>query len=56
MVLDATARRNLELTQTLRGTRGRGTLLGLLDETVTAMGGRLLHAWVEQPLGTREGD
>ncbi len=54
MVLDATARRNLELTQTLRGTRGRGTLLGLLDETVTAMGGRLLHAWVEQPLGTRE--
>lgn len=54
MVLDATARRNLELVRTLRGTTGRGTLLGLIDKTVTAMGGRLLHAWVEQPLGTKE--
>ena len=50
LLLDRAARRNLELTQSLRGQGKRGTLLALLDQTATAMGGRLLRAWVEQPL------
>jgi len=51
MVLDETTRRNLELTQSLRADRGkRGTLLGLLDKTETAMGGRMLRQWIIQPL------
>ncbi len=50
MFLDAGTRRNLELTERLFGGRGEGTLLGLLDSTVTAMGGRLLRQWVERPL------
>jgi DNA mismatch repair protein MutS len=49
MVLDAPTRRNLELDQTLRGER-RGSLLGLLDRTVTPMGRRLIQQWVNQPL------
>ena len=50
MPLDQNTLRNLELTQTLRGQSGKGTLLSVLDYTVTAMGGRLLRSWVEQPL------
>ena len=50
MALDRTARRNLELTDTIRGGSRKGTLLGLLDKTATAMGGRMLRAWIEQPL------
>ena len=50
MLLDASARRNLELTESIRGRGRKGTLLGLLDRTSTAMGGRLLKSWVEQPL------
>ncbi len=50
MPLDAGTRRNLELTQSLRGQSAWGSLLWLLDRTVTAMGGRLLRSWVEQPL------
>ena len=50
MLLDQNTRRNLELTESLRGERRKGTLLGLLDMTSTAMGGRLLRRWVEQPL------
>jgi len=51
MGLDAATRRNLELTAPLRydGNK-RNTLLGVLDKTKTAMGGRLLHAWIDQPL------
>jgi DNA mismatch repair protein MutS len=50
MALDATARRNLELTQTMwDGSRSR-TLLSILDATGTAMGGRLLRKWLERPL------
>jgi DNA mismatch repair protein MutS len=49
MVLDAPTRRNLELDETLRGER-RGSLLGLLDQTVTPMGRRLIQQWVSQPL------
>jgi len=50
MTLDAATRRNLELTQTIRGRKAEGSLLGVLDLTVTSMGGRLLHRWLNQPL------
>ncbi len=50
MVLDAATRRNLELSETLRGGRTQGTLLGVLDRTVTPLGRRLLHHWLGQPL------
>ncbi len=50
MELDLTARRNLELTETLRGKEKRGSLLWVLDRTRTAMGARLLRSWLEQPL------
>jgi len=50
MALDAVARSSLELTSSLRGRSRRGTLLWLLDRTVTAMGSRLLKSWIEQPL------
>lgn len=49
MALDAATRRNLELTETLRG-ETKGSLLGALDATVTPMGRRLLRQWVSQPL------
>jgi DNA mismatch repair protein MutS len=50
MALDATARRNLELVQSMwEGGRSR-TLLSILDATCTAMGGRLLRRWLERPL------
>ncbi len=54
MPLDAATRRNLELTETIRGRTAKGSLLSILDETVTAMGGRLLRSWVEKPLLSRE--
>ncbi len=54
MPLDAASRRNLELTETIRGRAAKGSLLSILDETVTAMGGRLLRSWVERPLTSRE--
>ncbi|NLD51523.1 MAG: DNA mismatch repair protein MutS [Clostridiales bacterium] len=54
MPLDAATRRNLELTQSLRAQTAYGSLLWLLDKTATAMGGRLLRSWVEQPLLERE--
>ena len=50
MELDLTARRNLELTATMRGKEKRGSLLWVLDKTKTAMGGRLLRGWLERPL------
>ena len=50
MELDLTARRNLELTETLRGKEKRGSLLWVLDKTKTAMGSRLLRSWLEKPL------
>jgi DNA mismatch repair protein MutS len=50
MTLDASTRRNLELTQTIRTGSIKGSLLGVLDVTVTAMGGRLLRQWLNQPL------
>ena len=50
MELDPVARRNLELTETLRGKEKKGSLLWVLDKTRTAMGGRLLRNWLERPL------
>ena len=50
MELDLDARRNLELTETLRTKEKKGTLLWVLDKTHTAMGGRLLRSWLEKPL------
>ncbi|MDX2139530.1 MAG: DNA mismatch repair protein MutS, partial [Chloroflexota bacterium] len=50
MVLDPFTRRNLELTETIRARKTQGSLLGILDRTVTAMGARLLRAWISQPL------
>jgi DNA mismatch repair protein MutS len=50
MTLDAATRRNLELTETLRAGQVKGSLLGILDHTVTPMGARLVRQWVNQPL------
>ena len=50
MELDIDARRNLELTETLRNRDRKGTLLWVLDKTRTAMGGRMLRSWLEKPL------
>ena len=50
MELDLTARRNLELTETLRTKEKKGSLLWVLDKTRTAMGHRLIRAWMERPL------
>ena len=48
--MDLTARRNLELTETLQRREKRGSLLWVLDETKTPMGGRMLRSWLERPL------
>jgi DNA mismatch repair protein MutS len=50
MIMDPFTRRNLELIETVRDRAKKGTLLWLLDKTVTAMGGRLLRRWIEKPL------
>ncbi|MDP3488121.1 MAG: DNA mismatch repair protein MutS [Bacillota bacterium] len=50
MSLDLTTRRNLELTRTLRNGEREGSLLWVLDHTVTSMGARLIKLWLEQPL------
>ena len=50
MVLDSATRRNLELCESLREKRKRGTLLWVLDKTKTAMGARMLRGFIEQPL------
>ena len=50
MELDMDARRNLELTETMRSKEKKGTLLWVLDKTHTAMGGRMLRSWLEKPL------
>ena len=50
MGLDVTAVRNLELCETMRTKSKRGSLLGVLDKTKTAMGKRLMRSYVLQPL------
>lgn len=51
--IDTNSKRNLELIQSIRGGDTKGTLLWLVDETVTAMGGRKLKQWLHQPLASR---
>lgn len=50
MKLDLSARRNLELIETMRSKEKRGSLLWVLDKTHTPMGKRLIRTWMEQPL------
>jgi DNA mismatch repair protein MutS len=50
MRLDEMTRRNLELVETLRPGSDEGTLLGVIDRTLTSMGARLLRSWVLSPL------
>ncbi|MBQ6846355.1 MAG: DNA mismatch repair protein MutS [Oscillospiraceae bacterium] len=50
MILDETARRNLEISETMRSKEKRGSLLWAIDKTKTSMGSRLLRSWLEKPL------
>jgi DNA mismatch repair protein MutS len=50
MILDEATKRNLELNRTVMGGQKKGSLLGLLDETMTSMGGRRLRTWINYPL------
>ncbi|MGP1907585.1 DNA mismatch repair protein MutS [Metabacillus sp. JX24] len=50
MKIDIYSKRNLELTETIRSKGKKGSLLWLLDETKTAMGGRMLKQWIDRPL------
>ena len=50
MALDINARRNLEITEKMRDKSKKGTLLWVLDQTSTSMGGRLLRRWLNDPL------
>lgn len=50
LVMDLATRRNLELISSIRHGSRDGSLLGILDRTVTAMGGRKLRSWIERPL------
>ncbi|NCB28714.1 MAG: DNA mismatch repair protein MutS, partial [Clostridia bacterium] len=50
MELDLTARRNLELCETMRTKEKKGSLLWVIDRTQTAMGSRLIRQWLEKPL------
>jgi DNA mismatch repair protein MutS len=50
MNLDASTRRNLELTETIRRGETQGSLLSIVDQTVTPMGHRLIRQWVSKPL------
>nr|WP_187296364.1 DNA mismatch repair protein MutS [Tepidibacter mesophilus] len=54
MSIDMFTRLNLELTRTIRSKQKKGSLLHVLDKTNTAMGGRLLRKWIEQPLINKE--
>ena len=53
MPLDEMTRRNLELVESMRGSETSGTLLGVLDRTLTPMGSRLLRQWLLAPLVDR---
>jgi len=50
MVIDPLSLRNLEVVEPMRGASKQATLLGILDRTVTPMGGRLLAQWIRAPL------
>jgi DNA mismatch repair protein MutS len=48
--IDFASRRNLEITSTMRENKKQGSLLGVIDRTTTAMGGRMIKAWLNKPL------
>lgn len=50
LLIDDISCRNLELLKNFRTQTSRGTLIGIIDRTVTAMGGRLLKRWIRYPL------
>lgn len=50
LVVDESTKANLELTETLMGAKRNGSLLGIIDRTVTAMGARMLRSWLNYPL------
>ena len=50
LLIDEATRRSLELTRTLRDGQREGSLLAVIDETVTPMGARLLGEWLSNPL------
>ncbi len=50
MMMDINSRRNLEIMENLRDKSKRGTLLSVIDKTNTAMGGRRIRKWLEEPL------
>jgi DNA mismatch repair protein MutS len=54
MKIDYYSKRNLELTETIRAKGKKGSLLWLLDETMTAMGARMLKRWIDRPLINQE--
>ncbi|MEN1969942.1 DNA mismatch repair protein MutS [Lentibacillus sp. N15] len=54
LTLDMYSKRNLELTETIMKKTKHGSLLWVLDRTVTAMGSRLLKKWLERPLMNRQ--
>ena len=53
MTLDKATLRNLEIVQTLYENKVQGSLLGILDKTCTAMGGRRLKQWLKEPLNDK---
>ena len=50
MVLDAATRRNLELTQRAKDGKRTGSLISIIDKSVTSIGARTIKRWIEQPL------
>jgi DNA mismatch repair protein MutS len=50
MIVDEASKRNLELFETIWAGAKRGSLLGIMDQTITAMGARMLRAWLQYPL------
>ena len=54
MALDHAAMINLELSKSIRDKSRKGSLLSVIDKTVTSMGGRALKSWVEEPLLSKE--
>ena len=54
MIIDTNTRRNLELIEPLRNENKSNTLYGVLDNTDTAMGARLLKKWIREPLRNKE--
>ena len=50
MIIDINTRRNLEILETIKDRRKKGSLIGVLDKTKTSMGARLMRSWIDQPL------